>query len=200
MSTKDKLVETAARLFADNGYGATGMAEILRKAGVHRGSLYHAFPAKKDLLVAVLERYRNGMDVRLIEPAWRGVRDPIERVFALLDRYRAFLVDSQCMFGCPIGSLALELHAPDAEIRALLVANFDAWTRKIEECFLAVRGQFQAGTDFRALALFALTTMEGGVMLARTHRSLKHFDSAVATFRDYIDLLRTADPGAVKVG
>jgi TetR/AcrR family transcriptional regulator, transcriptional repressor for nem operon len=200
MSTKDKLVETAARLFADNGYGATGMAEILRKAGAHRGSLYHAFPAKKDLLVAVLERYRKGMDVRLIEPAWRDVDDPIARVFALLDRYRAFLVDSECMFGCPIGSLALELHAPDAEIRALLVENFDAWTRKIEECFLAARGQFPAGTDFRALAVFALTTMEGGVMLARTYRSLEHFDSAIATFRDYIDLLHTEDPGAVKVG
>lgn len=200
MSTKDKLIETAVRLFADKGFGATGMAEILRKAGVHRGSLYHAFPAKKDLLVAVLERYRNGMDARLIEPAWRGVNDPIGRVFALLDRYRAFLVDSECMFGCPIGNLALELHAPDDDIRALLVENFEAWTRKIEECFFAARGQFAAGTDFRALAVFALTTMEGGVMLARTYRSLDRFDTAVATFRDYIDLLRTEDPGAVKVG
>jgi AcrR family transcriptional regulator len=148
----------------------------------------------------VLERYRNGMDVRLIEPAWRGVVDPIDRVFALLDRYRAFLVDTECTFGCPIGSLALELHSPDEEIRALLVANFNVWTRKIEECFNAARGQFPAGTDFRALAVLALTTMEGGVMLARTHRSLEPFDTAVATFRDYIDLLRTADPGAVKVG
>lgn len=200
MSTRERLVETAARLFMDKGYGETGMSEILRKAGAHRGSLYHAFPSKKDLLIAVLERYRDGMDARLVEPAWRGIADPIERVFALLARYRQFLEDSECSFGCPIGSLALELHEADEEVRVLLAQNFEGWTRRIEDCFASARAQLPAGTDFRALATLALTTMEGAVMLARTYKSLDHFDVAVATLRDYVELLRTADPDAVKVG
>ncbi|MCA9290829.1 MAG: hypothetical protein KDA25_06860, partial [Phycisphaerales bacterium] len=41
----------------------------------------------------------------------------------------------------------------------------------------------------RQLANFVLTTMEGGVMLARTHRSFDAFDLAVASLRDYIDRL-----------
>jgi AcrR family transcriptional regulator len=200
MSTRQRLIETAARLFAENGYGATGMAEILRRAGVHRGSLYHAFPSKQDLLVAVLERYRDGMDARLVEPAWRGIVDPLERVFALLDRYRRFLEETECFFGCPIGSLALELHEPPPAVRELLVANFDGWTRKIEECFRAARGQFPEDTDFRTLALFTLATMEGGVMLARTYRSLAPFDAAMTMLRGSIDHLRVDDPSQVKVG
>ena len=71
----------------------------------------------------------------LLAPAWQGVDDPIERVFALLDRYRLALTSTHNTYGCPIGSLALELHEPDPPIRKLLAANFDAWVGAIEECF-----------------------------------------------------------------
>ena len=192
MTTREKLIETAAALFAERGYNATGMADILAAARVHRGSLYHAFPAKQDLLLAVLERYRSGIDERLIAPAWEGVDDPIERVFALLGRYRRFLSDSQCYFGCPIGSLALELHDADADVRAMLAANFNAWIGHVEQCFVAARGRLPAGADPRALALFTLAVMEGAVMLARTDRALDPFNIAVAQLRDHVDRLLAA--------
>lgn len=188
-TTREKLVETATALFARRGYNATGMADILAAAGVHRGSLYHAFPAKKDLLLAVLERYRSGIGERLLAPAWTGVEDPIERVFALLERYRRFLIESEGTFGCPIGSLALELHEADPDVRAMLAANFNAWIDAVAQCFVDAGPRLPADLDRRALALFALTTMEGGVMLARTDRSLDGFDTAIAMLRDYIGRL-----------
>jgi AcrR family transcriptional regulator len=186
MTTKERLVETARTLFADHGYQATGMADILAAAKVHRGSLYHAFPAKKDLLVAVLTGYRSRIGETLLEPAWQGVADPIDRVFALLGRYRTFLEETRCLFGCPIGSLALELREPNEEVRTMLAANFDAWTDAVEGCFVDAGDRLPAEIDRRALATFALTTMEGGVMLSRTYRSLAPFDTAVAQFRDYL--------------
>ena len=192
MTTREKLVETATALVAARGYNATGMADILAAAGVHRGSLYHAFPAKKDLLLAVLERYRSGIDERLVAPAWAGIDDPIERVFALLGRYRRFLTDTGGRFGCPIGSLALELHEADADVRAMLQANFDAWISHVEQCFVEAGDRLPADLDRRGLALFTLTAMEGGVMLARTARSLEAFDTAVAQLRGYVDRLLAA--------
>jgi AcrR family transcriptional regulator len=192
MTTRQKLIETATNLFAERGYNATGMADILAAAGVHRGSLYHAFPAKKDLLLAVLEGYRSGIGARLIAPAWAGVDDPIDRVFALLGRYRLFLTETGGRFGCPIGSLALELHDADAEVRAMLQANFDAWIGHVEQCFVEAGDRLPADLDRRALALFTLTAMEGGVMLARTERSPAAFDTAIAQLRDYVDRLLAA--------
>lgn len=41
--------------------------------------------------------------------------------------------------------------------------------------------------DRRTLAVFALTTMEGGVMLARTYRDIAPFDAAADRFRDYLE-------------
>jgi TetR/AcrR family transcriptional repressor of nem operon len=191
-STAERLVHAAMRLFAEKGYGSTSVADILREAGANSGSLYHAFPTKQDLLVAVLETYRSGIGPMLLEPAWAGVGDPIERIFALLARYREALASSDCVYGCPIGSLALELHEPDPPVREVLAGNFEAWTAGVQGCLDAARGRLPAGTDTRALAQFILSVMEGGVMQARTHRSLEGFDAGVRLLGDYLQRLLAA--------
>jgi TetR/AcrR family transcriptional regulator, transcriptional repressor for nem operon len=187
--TRDRILFAAMRLFAEKGYGSTSVADILAAAGVNSGSLYHVFPGKQDVLLAVLDTYLAGIHPMLLAPAWAGIDDPIERVFALLARYRAALQSTECTYGCPIGSIALELHEPDPPVRARLAANFDAWVGAIERCFADAGDRSPAGVDRRALAVFALTTMEGGVMLSRTHRTLDGFDAAVSMLRLHVDLL-----------
>jgi AcrR family transcriptional regulator len=193
--TRERILVAAMRLFAEKGYGSTSVADILQSAGANAGSLYYFFPGKQDVLVAVLEMYLAGIDPMLLAPAWKGVSDPIKRVFALLGAYRAALLATHNTYGCPIGSLALELHEPDPQVRKLLAANFDAWVDAIEKCFRDAGHRLPRKTDRRELAIFALTTMEGGVMLARTARSIEPFDAAVRTFREYILLLENAAKG-----
>ena len=187
--TRDRLLHAAMELFWEKGYGSTSIADILQRAGANAGSLYHFFPTKQDVLVAVLDGYAGGIGPMLLEPAWAGVDDPIERVFALLGRYRAFLVETDCFYGCPIGSLALELHEPDPPVRERLATNFRNWVGAIEGCLDAAGDRLPPDLDRRALAQFVLTTMEGGVMQARTHRSLDPYDASVSQLRSYIDLL-----------
>ena len=93
-STRDRLVHTARELFLEQGYGATGLAQILREAEVNSGSLYHFFRSKEELLVAVLELYKAGLGPMLLDRIFADNPDPIERVFALLDSYRTGLIDS----------------------------------------------------------------------------------------------------------
>ena len=186
--THDLIVRVAMKLFAEKGYDSTSIADILQAAKVNSGSLYHHFDTKQGVLLAVLEAYRDGIESMLIAPAWKGVDDPIERLWALLERYRQLLKMTECAYGCPIGSLALEIHEPDPPVRTLLTANFDRWTDFIEECFKTTAKRFPKKTDFRSLARFVLTTMEGGVMLSRTYRTLNAFDSAVAELKNYISL------------
>lgn len=177
-------------LFARKGYMATSVADILHDAGVNAGSLYYFFPGKQDVLLAVLDAYLHGIHPMLLQPAWKDVSDPVERVFALLARYRNSLLTTECTYGCPIGSIALELHEPDPSVRALLAANFKGWIDAIEQCFIDAGDRFPPTVDRRALAVFALTTMEGGVMVSRTDRTLSAFDDAVRMLRDYVDRLQ----------
>ena len=139
-------------LFWLKGFGSTSIADILSRSQVNSGSLYYFFPGKQDVLVAVLEAYRDGSGAMLLPPAWSGVDDPVERVFPLLASYRRALVDTDCTYGCPIGSLALELHEPDPPVRELLAANFTAWVAAVQRCIRGAEDRFPANTDFQALA------------------------------------------------
>jgi len=187
--TRARIVEAAMELFWEKGYGSTSIADILGRAGVNSGSLYYFFPGKQDLLVAVLEAYRDGIHPMLLEPAWAGIADPIDRIFALLAKYRQLIVDTDCRYGCPIGSLALELHEPDPVVRERMAENFNAWTGAIRACLEQAGDRLPDHADLQALAEFVLTVMEGGVMQARTHRDVACFDRGVAQLRQYFDSL-----------
>ena len=190
--TREVLLNTAMKLFWEKGYGATSIQDILHESKVHAGSLYHFFPTKQDLLLKTLERYRDGIYPMLLEPAWKGVKDPIEKIFALLARYRQALISTDYFYGCPIGSLALEIHEPDPAVRNLLVANFDGWTAAIRSCLSDAAPRLPAEIDHKKLASFVLTVMEGGVMQARTQRTIHDFDAAVTLLRDYFTRLESA--------
>ena len=187
--TKQRLAVTAMRLFSEKGYESTSVSDILKAAAANSGSLYHFFATKQELLMEVLRLYRDGIGPMLLAPAWEGVSDPVERVFALLAQYRRALVESECFYGCPIGNLALELHEPDPPVRDLIAVNFNGWGDAIERCYVNAGARLPTNVDRRGLAIFTLTTMEGGVMQARTHRTIDAFDRSVAMLRDYVTRL-----------
>ena len=187
--TKQRLAVTAMRLFSEKGYESTSVSDILKAAAANSGSLYHFFATKQELLMEVLRLYRDGIGPMLLAPAWEGVSDPVERVFALLAQYRRALVESECFYGCPIGNLALELHEPDPPVRDLIAVNFNGWVDAIERCYVNAGARLPTNVDRRGLAIFTLTTMEGGVMQARTHRTIDAFDRSVAMLRDYVTRL-----------
>lgn len=189
MDARTKIIMAAMELFWLKGFNSTSVADILSRTQLNSGSLYHAFPSKQDVLIGVLEAYRDGIHEMLLAPAWKGVEDPVEKIFALLGAYRTMIVETDCTYGCPIGSLALELHEPDPKVRELLAENFENWTAAIRGCLDEAGARVPAHVDKNALAQFVLTAMEGGVMQARTHRDVSYFDRAVESLRSYFALM-----------
>ena len=189
VDTRERLVESARDLFLVQGYNATGVAQILKGAKVNSGSLYHFFPTKEDLLVAVLEWYRDNIYEGLLKPVYERIDDPIERVFGVLDGYRQLVTMLEFQYGCPIGNLALELSNSHPHARSLIRDNFENWVASIEANLDAAADRLPEGTDRKALALFTLTVMEGAVMLAKTYRTVDPFDTAVSQLRDHYDRL-----------
>lgn len=176
--TRSRIVEAARYLFWEKGYAATGLAELLARAEANSGSFYHFFESKDAVLRVVLETYVDLFEPIVLRPAWEATSDPIERVFVLLEGYRAKLAATDCQYGCPIGRLALELDPENAPAHALIARNFSAWTG-------AVRLSLEAAgvADARDVATFVLTVMEGAVMQSRAYRSLEPFDACVRQLR-----------------
>src|ERR1700680_634102 len=92
-ATRDRIVEAARYLFWEKGYAATGLAELLARAGANSGSFYHFFDSKDAVLRTVLETYRDLLEPMVLWPRWERGPAPIDRIFALLEGYRQRLVN-----------------------------------------------------------------------------------------------------------
>jgi AcrR family transcriptional regulator len=86
-ATRAALTDAARDLFAERGYAGVGTEEIVKRARVTRGALYHHFEDKKDLFRAVHESMEEGL-VAAIGEQIQGIDDPVELLTAGV---RAFL-------------------------------------------------------------------------------------------------------------
>jgi AcrR family transcriptional regulator len=64
-TTRAQLLQAAQKLFAKNGYDATGVAEICSLAGVSKGAFYHHFPTKQVLFLELLKSWLSGLDAQM---------------------------------------------------------------------------------------------------------------------------------------
>jgi AcrR family transcriptional regulator len=78
-ATRTALVAAARVLFTDHGYAATSTTEIVERAGVTRGALYHHFAAKDDLFRAVFEQLEAEVAEEVAHRALTGA-DAIEQL------------------------------------------------------------------------------------------------------------------------
>jgi AcrR family transcriptional regulator len=189
IDTKERILRTAFQLFHEQGFHATGIATIVREAGVNPGSLYHFFESKDALLLGVLEFAIGYLEPAVMAPVENRATDPIDRVFVLLQQYRAGMVRHGCRMGCPIGNLALEVSDGYPDARRLIHDNFENWARRVAGWLHDAGDRLPAEVDRRQLARFVLTVMEGGLMQARAANDLAPFDESVQVLREHFTLL-----------
>jgi AcrR family transcriptional regulator len=78
-STRTALGAAARQLFTERGYAATSTTEIVERAGVTRGALYHHFAAKEDLFRAVFEQLEDEVTAHVAKEALTSA-DPLEQL------------------------------------------------------------------------------------------------------------------------
>ncbi len=189
VSTRDRLLMAAMELFTTQGYEATSVAEILKRAGVNSGSLYYFFRNKEELLIEGLEFFQTLLYPVVMAPAFAREPDPVERIFAVLAGYRHRLLMTDLNYECPVGKLALEVGGHSPAAREKIAANFAAWRDHIRDCLDEAAERLPASVDRQGLATFVLTTMEGAVMQARTHRDISFYDVSISNLRAYFGYL-----------
>ena len=186
---REALIGAALELFWEKGFAETNVRDVSERAGTNVSGIFYYFKSKEELLIAALERLSEMLYPALLAPAWEKVTDPLERIFALLGRYREAILATNFAYGCPVGRLAVEISPGMVEAHGKIAANFEGWSRAVRECLVAAGDRIPKGTDLTALSRFVLTVMEGGVMQARSYRSIEPFDQSVAQLRDYINRL-----------
>lgn len=90
--TPEKILQVARRLFARQGYTATSMRQVAEETGIGKATIYHHFPDKQAIIMALLEQNRAKMDENLA--ALRAESDPRERFRVAAERSIQYLLES----------------------------------------------------------------------------------------------------------
>ncbi|MBD3873556.1 MAG: TetR/AcrR family transcriptional regulator [Acidobacteria bacterium] len=188
-TTRERLIGTAAELFWKQGYAQTGVNEIIQQAQATSGSFYHFFPTKEDLLLAVVDHVAEIFETEVFGPASEAGGSGVERLFAVLERYRQRLLDSGFVFGSPMGSLAAEVSENHPLVNTRLVEIQTAWTERIEGLLMDAGNQLPRDLDRGSVARFVVSAMEGAALQSRVSRNLALFDASVAQLRNFFSLL-----------
>lgn len=184
---RERILETAARLFHERGYSEVGINEIIEKAETAKATFYQHFPSKQSLCAAWLEAVHERSDLQR-QQILDGPGTAIEKIDTYFAGLSEFLVKNDFR-GCPYSNTGAVI---DEECACLL--------QKIEEHKIAIRHFFHrltsqlAPSDRRARevgdALFLL--FSGATVEAQNLRSLWPVDAARRSARELCEYLGSA--------
>jgi len=178
--TKQKLLSVAMDLIWESSYGSVSVDDICTKAGVNKGSFYHAFKSKSDLAVAAFERHWETKRP-LLDQIFSSQIPPLER----LEKYCQAIVNDQKekyqsfgkMLGCPFCSVGSELSTQDEKIRQKAEQMTLRMRKYVESLVrdLAADGLIDT-KDVEELPEEILSYITGVLMQAKIENSVKHVE------------------------
>lgn len=151
---------TAARVIRRNGFSGTGVAEVMKEAGLTHGGFYSHFASRESMLAEAADRA--GAETVDGAEATAASAPADQALETLLSRYLSQEHISNPESGCPLAALSSEMSRQAPEVRR-------AATRRMKEMIDVIARQLPGwGTpDAHERALFLVATLVGAVSLAR---------------------------------
>jgi TetR/AcrR family transcriptional repressor of nem operon len=188
--TREKLVRTAERLMLRDGYSATRVDDVIRKAGLSKGSFYHFFDSKEALGLAALERYYADRVGRLAAGTYATETDPLRRAHGFL-KHASHVAADLWSTGCLLANLAADAAGSSRVISNALKRR----TSELRALLADLLGPFATPEITAAdLADQFLVCMEGSIVLARIYDDPTYLRRGLEHFRGYLE--RAEDRGA----
>jgi TetR/AcrR family transcriptional repressor of nem operon len=175
LPVRDRIVEAALDRFQTRGFNASGVQEIVDKAGVPKGSFYNYFKAKELLAVEVLKAY---VDSSRLETLSDKRIAPVERIRALFEFLASRHARSGYSKGCLIGSIAAETSDQMPIVRKAIARALANWTELLAG---AIRdgqadGSIEARLDAEEIARFLINSWEGALLRMKVAKSREPLD------------------------
>ncbi|MGY3091256.1 AcrR family transcriptional regulator [Hymenobacter sp. UYAg731] len=117
-NVRQRIIDTAARLFYQQGYPLTGINQLIAEAGVAKASLYQHFRTKDDILQAYLRQVSQQWFEQVGE-AVAAAATPKAKVLAVFDLLNDFLVGANFR-GCNFQNALLQLAPEEQDVRAFI--------------------------------------------------------------------------------
>lgn len=192
---RDRMVRSAAALFARDGLRGAGMRDVADHAGVSRGSIQHYFPGGKDQLttealdwMGSLVRQRLDAAAAPLPPADDSAGAPgptdggaVRVLDAFVDLWRRGLTETAMATGC---SIAATVH--DSDDPALLDRAADVFAQWCTPFRRALLSDGRPDEEADAIATTVVAALEGAVILCRARRDITPLEQTAAVLRSVV--------------
>lgn len=178
---RERIVETAARLFRQKGYDGIGVVDLMKSAGLTHGGFYGHFASKEDLLAeATAHAFKTSVE------RWRdkAANAPETAIASIGDSYLSERHRDHPELGCSITSLGADIARLGPKVRQALTEGAKGQIKVLEQL---VPGSDEAIKRREALATYA--AMVGAIVLARAVD-----DEALSL--EVLEAVRASLPGA----
>jgi TetR/AcrR family transcriptional repressor of nem operon len=170
--TRQRIIEVAKTRFHNRSYADVGIKEICEMASIQKGSFYHFFPSKRDLVLAVIDEFAVDWANGFVAEAFDPTLPPMDRIDYLIDAAYYWQKSNKDLNGhipgCLFGNLALEISTQDDVLRAKLIAVFKSAKERFRDTLdEAVEQGIINPLDSDATAEAMLAYLEGLILLAK---------------------------------
>ncbi len=188
-ATRESILDAAFQEIYRHGFQAASLSGILSKTNLTKGALYHHFPTKNDLGLAVIDEVvREGLDAMVFSPL-RESTEPFETLLGIV-RLKAQRTDLDGVtLGCPLNNLMQEMSPLDAVFKKHLNGILTEWQDAVEDALARAQAQHRVrgDVDCRAAALFIVSSWEGCVGVSKTLQSIKDFRLCMKQLEGYVE-------------
>lgn len=186
-NTRQRLIDATYEEVYSHGYQGAALADILANAGVHKGSMYHFFPNKKEMaLSAIKEKMGERFATR-----YQAIKESDGRY---LEQFFAMLRDGNIRDfkrGCPLANLVQEMSNIDEDFDRTLKVIYAQFRKILKSIYdAAIRAGEMRECDTGKLALFSVSLLEGALLSAKASGKPQDYFDSVEMLIGYIESLR----------
>lgn len=183
-TTRDKLINATFEEIFSHGYQGAALTDILKNAGVHKGSMYHFFTNKKEMaLTAIKENILNRFDKRY------GFLISLDK--GVLEEFYKILLDTSLRDfkrGCPIANIVQEMSNIDKDFNILMKSIYKAFHKNIQSVLdQAVSIKELQPCNTKKLALFITSTFEGAILATKATGDEQDYINVIEELIEYIE-------------
>lgn len=164
MSKREELLEVASQLFYEQGFGATGVKQIIDTAGIAKGTFYSHYESKEALGVAWLKK-RHALWMQWMQAELEKQRTARGKILALFDFLEGWM-ERTAFRGCAFLNTLSEIPNPDHEMRVEIAAH----KRGLQESIQSLVGDHfsaRTATFVRQKAAIVFLLFEGALVEAQ---------------------------------
>ncbi len=164
--TKKRIIRVGAGIVRARGFRATGIQEVLDKAGVPKGSFYFYFRNKDAFGLALVDHFGEFWLGKMDEFLMDKGCSPLVRMARFFGFYHAMFEDLGYKEGCPVGNMAQEMADQSEEFRDRLGGVMREAEARFARCLREAQdaGELSLRLEAEATAGFVLSAWEGAML------------------------------------